>query len=57
MSGELNLNTLLKNMKPVLNTGDYVFCNVTSFDKIDITKIIGSFKEEKGITIIMTTFL
>jgi len=41
MSGEVNLEVLLNNMRPVLNTGDYVFCNVSSFDKIDLKQIIG----------------
>jgi hypothetical protein len=57
MSGEINLNTLLNNMKPVLNTGDYVFCSVSNMDNVDLIEIIGSFKEEESITIIMTTFL
>jgi len=54
MSGEVNLEVLLNNMRPVLNTGDYVFCNVSSFDKIDLKQIIGSFKEEEGITLIIS---
>ena len=54
MSGEVNLETLLNNMRPVLNTGDYVFCNISTLDKIDLTKIIGSFKEDEGITIILS---
>lgn len=54
MSGEVNLETLLNNMRPFLNTGDYVFCNISTLDKIDLTKIIGSFKEDEGITIILS---
>jgi hypothetical protein len=54
MSGEVNLEVLLNNMRPFLNTGDYVFCNVSSFDKIDLKQIIGSFKEEEGITLIIS---
>ncbi len=54
MSGEVNLETLLNNMKPVLNTGDYVFCTVSNMDKIDLNQIIGSFKEEEGITLILS---
>jgi len=54
MSGEVNLEILLNNMRPVLNTGDYVFCNISTLDKIDLTKIIGSFKEDEGITIILS---
>lgn len=42
MRGELNLNT-----------GDYVFSTVANMDKIDLNEIIGSFKEQEGITIII----
>jgi len=54
MSEEVNLEVLLNNKRPVLNTSDYVFCNVSSFDKIDLKQIIGSFKEEEGITLIIS---
>ena len=54
MSGELNLTTLLKNMKPVLNTGEYVFCTVSNIEKIDLNKVLGSFKEKEGTTLIIT---
>jgi hypothetical protein len=54
MSGELNLTTLLKNMKPVLNTGEYVFCTVSKTEKIDITNVLGTFKEKEGTTLIIT---
>jgi hypothetical protein len=43
MSGELNLNT-----------GDYVFSTVSNMDKIDLNEIIGSFKEQEGIKIIIS---
>lgn len=54
MTGETNLETLLKNMKPVLNTGDFVFCTVPNIDKIDLSQLVGSFKEEEGITLILS---
>lgn len=54
MSGELNLATLLKNMKPVLNTGEYVFCTLSNTEKIDLNKVLGSFKEKEGTTLIIT---
>jgi hypothetical protein len=54
MSGELNLATLLKNMKPVLNSGEYVFCTVSNNEKIDLSKVLGSFKEKEGTTLIIT---
>jgi hypothetical protein len=53
MSGETNLNTLLKNMTPILNEGDYVYCNVPTITLADIADILGLFKEEEGFTIIL----
>lgn len=54
MSGEKNLANLLKNMKPVFNSGDFVFCTVSNMDKIDQSQIIGSFKEAEGTTLILS---
>ncbi len=54
MNGETNLNTLLNNMKPVLNTGSYVFCTVSNMNKIDLNQIVGLFKEEESITLILS---
>jgi hypothetical protein len=51
---ETNLNILLQNMNPILNEDDYVFCTLSSLEKIDLTKVIGSFKEKEGITLIIT---
>lgn len=53
MSGEKNLAILLKNMKPVLNTGDFVFCTVSDIYTIDLSQIIGSFKEKEGLTLVL----
>ena len=53
MPGETNLNTLLKNMMPVLNEGDYVFCSISDLNGIDINEIIASFKEIEGTTVIL----
>jgi hypothetical protein len=54
MTGETNLETLLNNLNPVLNTGDFVFCTVPNMDKIELSQIIGSFKEAEGITLILS---
>lgn len=54
MTGEKNIDNLLKNMNPVLNTGDFVFCTVPSINKIDLSQIIGSFKEVEGTTLILS---
>jgi len=51
--GETNLATLLKNMHPELNEGEYVFCTVAEDFKIDATNIICCFKEKEGTTLIL----
>ncbi|HEY4327942.1 MAG TPA: ACT domain-containing protein [Mucilaginibacter sp.] len=53
MSGETNLNTLLKTMTPVLNNGDYVFCTIENIQTIPHDKILGSFRETEGVTVIL----
>lgn len=45
---------LLKTMKPVHHTGDYVFCTVTDLSNVPIADITLFFKEEEGLTIIIT---
>ncbi len=54
MIGETNLQTLLKNMKPVLNDGVYVFCNrpLTEPFPSDCNPA-GIFKEQEGWTVIL----
>jgi hypothetical protein len=52
-TGETNLQTLLKNMTPVLNEGDYVYCTATSLSGINTNDIIAFFKEEEAITLIL----
>lgn len=53
MSGETNLKTLIKNMTPQLNEGDYVFCTVDAISKIEINDVICFFKEAESCTIIV----
>src|SRR6218665_3129609 len=53
MSGEKDLQQLLKSMKPELNTGDYVFCKVENLEKIDLDSIEMFFKEKEAITLIL----
>ncbi|WP_062056806.1 ACT domain-containing protein [Aquimarina longa] len=53
MGGETNLTILIKNMSPVLQTGEFVFCTVKNVDYIPREDIISEFKEPEGITIIL----
>ena len=53
MSGEKNLSILIKEMKPFVNMGEYVFVSVKDSSTIPNKDIIGQFKEAEGITIII----
>lgn len=53
MSGETNLNILIKNMKPVWNSGEYVFCHTDNIAGIDLNEMISLFKEAEVYTIIL----
>lgn len=52
MSGEKNLEILLKTMKPKHNLGEFVFCEVRNLDHINLNEIIMTFREEESITLI-----
>lgn len=54
MSGETNLETLIRNMEPVLNTGDYVFCTVEEFSGISHNDVLFLFREKEAITIVVS---
>jgi len=55
MSGEKNLQTLLKTMKPILNDSEFVFCSIkTSELKSLNVEPICIFREQEGITLILT---
>jgi hypothetical protein len=54
MSGEKGLAILLKNMKPDLHEGGYVFCTVADIKGIDINSVIGTFTEKEGITVVLS---
>jgi uncharacterized protein len=51
--GETDIGILLRSMNPMLNEGEYVFCPVKENVNIDIRNVLGSFKEEEGITIVI----
>ncbi|MGN7783151.1 ACT domain-containing protein [Niabella sp. 22666] len=53
MSGETNLEKLLKTMTPQLNAGSYVFCTVPEQSQVDFSKVILFFREREGITLIL----
>jgi hypothetical protein len=53
MQGETNLSVLLKTLTPEHNEGDYVFCTLPAEQRIDVSKIVGWFKEKEGATCIL----
>ena len=53
MAGETELATLLKGMKPVLNTGEYVFCTVEDISQIGSSEPVATFREKEGVTVII----
>jgi uncharacterized protein len=53
MTGESNLDILLKTMKPRLNIGDYVFCSVKDLASVDCKDTLLFFKEDESITLII----
>jgi len=53
MTGETNLDKLLKTMNPKLNEGEYVFCSVNELGQLSFSDIILFFKEEEGFTIVV----
>ena len=54
MDREKKEQTILKKLNPKLNNGEYVFCSVNNIEKIESNKIIGSFKEKEGVSIILS---
>ncbi|MBU7582014.1 MAG: ACT domain-containing protein [Nostoc sp. TH1S01] len=54
MSGETELSTLIKGMKPQLQTGEYVFCSVP-MDQVPVNiEPVCVFREVEGLTLIIT---
>jgi hypothetical protein len=50
MTGESDLNILLKSMKPRLHPGEYVFCTVKDPASVDFKDTLLIFKEDESIT-------
>lgn len=53
MAGESNLSTLIRNMSPHLNPGQYVFCTLDDDAPLQGSVPLGSFREREGLTVIL----
>ena len=53
MAGETSLTTLLRSMSPQLNAGEYVFCTLRDGQLPSGVDIVGSFREQEGLTVIL----
>ncbi|SDZ21043.1 ACT domain-containing protein [Pseudomonas sp. NFIX28] len=53
MAGETSLDTLLRSMSPQLNHGDYVFCSIADQARLEGAEVLGSFREQEGLTVIL----
>lgn len=55
MTGEKNLEELLRSMAPVLREGEFVFCTMkgASYGDYSYTGPIASFQEEEGLTLVI----
>lgn len=53
MSGEKDLQILLKSMKPEHNSGDYVFCKEEKLESLNLDEVEIFFKEKEAITLIL----
>jgi hypothetical protein len=54
MTGDSNLESLLKNMKPVIVPGEYVFCSVKENQLKEVKDPLLVFREYEGPTVIIT---
>ena len=53
MGGITDLEELIKSMQPNLQEGDWVFVSVPHLTEIDLNKVLGMFREEEGISLIL----
>lgn len=56
MSGETDLEKLLRGMKPELNEGEYVFCTVDSFQHAALLNPVCIFQEKEAVTVILSQY-
>ena len=54
MSGESNLNSLLRDMQPKVVSGEYVFCSIQESQLGEIENPLMVFRENEGPTVIVT---
>ena len=54
MAGEMDLEKLLRDMKPELNADEYVFCAVDSFQQAAALNPICVFREREAVTVILS---
>lgn len=54
MSGETNLQQLIKHMQPMLHPESYVFVCTETVDSLDMNKVFARINEPEGITLILT---
>ena len=52
--GEMNLESLIRNMEPVLNKGVYVFASVANIESIPRAMTICEVKEKEGVTVVVS---
>ena len=53
-NGETNLQSLITNMEPILNDGEYVFVSLSSIESIPSAMIVSTMKEKEGITVVLS---
>jgi uncharacterized protein len=53
VNGETNLTTVLKDLKPTLQSGEYVFCSLSLDQLPPSVEPLGLFQESEGITLIV----
>ncbi|MDF3936175.1 ACT domain-containing protein [Pseudomonas citronellolis] len=53
MAGETALDALLREMTPVLNPGEYVFCTLPNGQAPADAVVLGSFREREGLTLLL----
>ena len=54
MTGERELGTLLRNMRPKHVTGEYVFCSIDKSEENLVDNPLLVFQEDEGITVVIS---